>query len=658
MPRSRLRLATLLAVLVAISTLSVPLPAGAATETVRLIVTFRPGTAAGLADGLLAASGGRVVSEIEELGARVVELPVRAAQRARAAWAADPRVAGVEEDGIVQVDWTPSDPLWGYQWEQRQIRMPRSWNLTRGSARTVIAVVDTGVQPNHPDLEGQLVQGRDVLNRDRRPADDNGHGTAVAGVIAASASNGMGVTGGCPDCRVMPIKALAADGTGYWSVAARGIIWAADHGADIINLSFGGPTGGSTLYDAIAYAKSKGAVVIASAGNNNSTSLFYPGAYDNVISVAASTSLDLRYSWSNWSTSWVTLAAPGCTHSTALWSAYHSFCGTSAAAPVLSSVAALVRARRPGWSTSRLESVLIESTIPTPYPFTRHGRIDAFGAVYRADRGTAPPEGGMQPAAPLLAAGTRLVLARGDHVGYRFDNYGGIVSSQRITLGASAGAETSKQQAIPYRGGSWFYVTTGSLAGHWLASSSRVYLDPELRPSWPALDPTQRIRLAAGSHTGYRLDNAGGVMSTTEISLAADTRARTSKVAMLPGRTGTWFYVVNGELAGHWLRASADVRLKTASLPATSGTAVLQPTTPFLAPAQPVRLLAGRHIGYRLATDGSVLRRRVLDLASDSSTLSTKWMQVPGRGGWWLYIVEGRLSGLWVRATAERHLRP
>ena len=658
MSRPRLRLASVLALVVALSSVSVALPVAGAQEKVRLIVTFHPGTTSADADRAAEASGGRVVSTIGELGAQVVELPAVAATRARAAWLADARVARVEEDGLVQVDWTPSDPLWGYQWEQRQVRMPRSWSITRGTSTTVVAVVDTGVQPNHPDLQGRLVSGRDVLHRDARPADDNGHGTAVAGVIAASASNGIGVSGGCPKCRVMPIKALDANGTGYWSVAARGIIWAANHGADVINLSFGGPTGGSTLYDAIAYAKSKGAVVIASAGNNNSTSYFYPGAFDNVISVAASTSLDLRYSWSNYSTSWVTLAAPGCTHTTILWSAYHSFCGTSAAAPVLASVAALVRARRPGWSNSRVESLLRDSAISTPYAFTRHGRIDAFAALYSADTGTPPPRGHLRPAEPLLAAGTQLALASGDHVGYRFDRFGGVVRSRRISLSATSWATTAKRQAIPFRTGSWFFVSSGSLAGYWVAASSRVYLDPELRPSSPALDPGLEVTLAAGDHVGYRFDNLGGVIGSTTLTLTEEANAITSKVARLPGQPGTWFHLVTGAMAGHWVRASVDVSLRTDPLPPPSSSTVLLPTSPLLVPAQPVRLLAGRHIGYRLATDGTVLARKEITLVAEAATKSTKWMRVPGRKGRWLYVVEGPLAGFWVRANDQRHLRP
>jgi subtilisin family serine protease len=627
---------------------------------------------------------------IPELGARVVELPAVAVSNARAEWLADARVAGVEEDGLVQVDWKPADPLWGYQWEQRQIRFPKAWNITRGTSETVVAVVDTGVQAKHPDLVGQLVAGRDVLNGDRNPADDNGHGTAVAGVIAASAGNGIGVSGGCMNCRVMPVKALDANGTGYWSVAARGIIWAANHGADVINLSFGGPTGGSTLYDAIAYAKSMGAVVIASAGNNGSTDRFYPAAFDHVLSVAASSDFDLRYSWSNYSNDWVRLAAPGCTYTTILWSAYHGFCGTSAAAPVLSSVAALVRARRPAWSNTRVESLLLDSTVPTPYSFTMHGRIDAYAAVYRAHYGKDPAERWLHPSTPLLAAGTRLVFAAGTHIGYRFDSYGGVVSSRRISLNGASGAETSKRQAIPYRSGAWFYVTNGGLADYWVRESASVYLEPaatptptptptatptptptptasatatpaptttELVPTEPTLDPALRVLFNAGSYTGYRFDSDGSVIGSKGLGLAWASGANTAKVGRPTGQTGTWFYMDNGALAGYWVRSGRDVYLETDPLPKASATTALSPTAPTFSPAQRVRFAVARHVGYRYATDGTVLGRKVVVRETPSTGYATKRMHVPGQTGWWLYIEKGTLSGHWVKESSVRYLR-
>ncbi|HEX2194598.1 MAG TPA: S8 family serine peptidase [Candidatus Limnocylindria bacterium] len=641
-----------------VSSAAVPLPAAAQQESVRLVVAFRPGVAPAAADRAVQASGGRVVGRIPELGVRVVEVPAVAAARARRGLAADGQVASVEADGVVTADFVPTDPLWGYQWEQRQVRAPRAWDLNRGRYDTVVAVVDTGVQANHPDLAGHVLDGRDFVNGDRNAADDNGHGTAVAGVVGALTANGFGVAGGCPRCRILPVKALAANGTGYWSVAAQGIVWAANQGADVINLSFGGPTGGTTLYNAIAYARSKGAVVIASAGNNASTSLFYPGAFDNVISVAATTDMDLRYSWSNYSSSWVTLAAPGCTYTTILWSAYHSFCGTSAAAPVVSSIAALVESAPGPISGSEVEAILRRSTIPTPYAITRLGRIDAYEAVHRATYGTAPPNRQLKPSLPLMA-GSWVTLAAGHRIGYRFDRHGGILRTRLVPLAASITVATDKRQTIPWRAGYWFRVTTGDLTGYWVQESASVFLSrvDEVLPRWPRLNPALGVHLGDGRHRGIRVDRDGDVLAVKEVTPAA-TSARTVKVARLPGRSGVWVYLIEGTLSGYWVRTSGDVVLESDDPPAASSTSALQPASPHFAPAQRVRFTSGSHVGYRFATDGSMLSSRALWLDHRVRFDTVKRMRVPGRDGWWLHIVDGPLAGHWVRDNLAHYLVP
>ena len=236
---------------------AVPVPVAGAPSTVRLVLTLRPGTSHSHADRLANVPGGKLVARIDQLNVRVVEVPAAAVANARGRWARLAEVVSVETDGLVSVDWIPPDPLWNNQWEQRQVRAQKAWDLERGERTTIVAVVDTGVQLKHPDLAVRLVPGHDFVNNDATPADDNGHGTSVAGVIAATA-NSIGVTGMCNRCRIMPVKALAANGTGLWTVAAKGIIWAADHGADVINLSFGGPTGGDVLQNAIRYAREQG----------------------------------------------------------------------------------------------------------------------------------------------------------------------------------------------------------------------------------------------------------------------------------------------------------------------------------------------------------------------------------------------------------------
>jgi subtilisin family serine protease len=466
----------------------VPVPVAGAPSTVRLVVTMAAGTSHARADQLALVPGGRLVERIEQLNVRVVEVPAAAVANARSHWARLAEVARVDADGLVSVDWTPPDPLWGNQLEQRLVRAPRAWDLERGDRGVIVAVVDTGVQKKHPDLSARMVSGRDFVNNDSTPTDDNGHGTQVAGVIAATA-NSVGVAGMCGRCRIMPVKALAANGTGYWTVAAKAIIWAADHGADVINMSFGGPTGLPALRDAIRYARSRGAVVIGSAGNYGTTAPFYPGAYPEVISVAASTPYDLRYEWSNASTSWVEVAAPGCTFSTKIHSQWGGFCGTSAAAPMVSGIAALIRSARPAMGRSTVESILKAATVQVPFAFTRFGRVDAYRAVFRAVKGHLPGSPALQPAAPLLDPPSEVTLLPGDHAGYRFDATGAILRGAGLSTDVTTLAHTSKRGTIPGRGGFWYHIVDGALAGYWVAESSEVFLTPAATPT-PAPLPT------------------------------------------------------------------------------------------------------------------------------------------------------------------------
>ena len=152
--------------------------------------------------------------------------------------------------------------------------------------------------------------GYDFVNEDADPSDDNGHGTGIAGIVAARAGNGLGGAGFCPRCSVMPVKVVSAAGWASDVDVAPGITWAVDHGANVINMSFGG-TYSSTIASAIDYATARGVLVVAAAGNNGNSSSFYPAADAGVLSVAGTQSDDSLYPWSNYGP-WVSVAAPGC----------------------------------------------------------------------------------------------------------------------------------------------------------------------------------------------------------------------------------------------------------------------------------------------------------------------------------------------------------
>ena len=177
----------------------------------------------------------------------------------------------------------------------------------------------------------------------------------------------------------MPVKVLGQDGTGTTSDVSAGIIWAADHGAKVINLSLGAPGTTTALSEAVDYAAKKDAVVVASAGNSSSNTPFYPAAEGSVISVAASNESDELYSWSNRG-AWVQVTAPGCSDAPWLGGGYVSFCGTSAAAPLVAGIAALVRSARP--TATAIETVqAVDKAVDVVPADVRNGRVNAAVAV-------------------------------------------------------------------------------------------------------------------------------------------------------------------------------------------------------------------------------------------------------------------------------------
>jgi subtilisin family serine protease len=272
---------------------------------------------------------------------------------------------------------TPTDPLWGQQWGAALTKAPTAWAVTKGFPSTVVAVLDTGVDQSQPDLRGAFVAGYDFVNNDADPSDDLGHGTAVAGLVAARGNNGLGGAGSCPRCSIMPVKVAAADGTASEANVASGITWATDHGARVINLSLGGPYG-TTVAGAVSYARSRGVLVAAAAGNNGNSNLVYPAANPGVLSVAASQPNDQLYSWSNYG-SWVAVAAPGCDLTTLRGAGYGEFCGTSASTPVVSGLAALAMSYAPTASADAIKQAITSSAHGVGGVI--YGRVDFAGTL-------------------------------------------------------------------------------------------------------------------------------------------------------------------------------------------------------------------------------------------------------------------------------------
>jgi subtilisin family serine protease len=324
-----------------------------------------------------------VVDSERLAGAVVVDVPADQIAEAAAVLRADPAVAYVERDGIARAAAvTPNDPAFAGQWGITRTGVSTAWETTRGSAAVVIAVVDTGVK-ELPDLAGRVLPGYDFVNKDSNATDDQGHGTMTAGVIAARGGNRTGIAGICWVCRILPVKVLGADGGGSYSDIAQGIRWAADHGADIVNLSLGGDDDSRLLRDAVTYATAKGALVIAAAGNQGSPVPHFPAAIPAVLAVGAATTTDSRYSWSNYGSSWVDIAAPGCNPAQARNGIVGQFCGTSSATPFVAGVAALLASTTPAPAAETIRAALTGSAdkISGSWVPRSSGRVNAAAAL-------------------------------------------------------------------------------------------------------------------------------------------------------------------------------------------------------------------------------------------------------------------------------------
>jgi subtilisin family serine protease len=342
----------------------------------RVAVTFKPGVTRARIAAVISDAGGTLAEAIPQIHAYLVGMEPEQRAAVLASLQSSSAVASASKEPIAEAfDTSPDDTDWPQQDGLRVAGFPKAWDVTQGSSKVVVAVVDTGVDANHPDLRGALVPGWNFIGNDANPSDDHGHGTAVAGIIAARSNNHVGGAGVCWRCLVMPIKVLDAKGSGDDTTIAAGIVWAVDHGARVINLSLGGPGSSVELANALAYASAKGAVVAAAAGNAGITTQFYPAADPHAISVAATTVADHRYSWSNFG-SWVRLAAPGCNIAPTLGDGYGTFCGTSSATPVVAGLVALELSAQPTATASEVEDALARAAVPLP-AFVQYGRIDA-----------------------------------------------------------------------------------------------------------------------------------------------------------------------------------------------------------------------------------------------------------------------------------------
>lgn len=389
-----------------------PFRARRALAAALLVAAWPAATAvrAGAAVDAVAPAAGQVTTWLDASGR-----PVFTRADAPATAALDGlRYVGTGPDHPVQA-FDVNDPGRAWQWAFDAVPFQQTWPITDGTG-AVVAVLDTGVNRANPDLGAVVLDGWQILNGVQQPGgttDAHGHGTHVAGIVAAVAGNGTGVAGMAPGVRILPVKVLDDNGSGLFSDVATGIVWATDHGADVVNLSLGAAMGSPdlTVASAVRYATDRGVVVVAAAGNfgchvgvDPGCLTVYPAALDDVVAVGA---VDAGGACASYTTTapYLDVAAPG----TAIYSTYRTgyayMSGTSMASPHVAAAAALVRAAAPGLGSAQVRDLLRSRARDTAVDPACEGGgvVDPLAAVQAAAGITPTPP---LPPPPVGAGGS------------------------------------------------------------------------------------------------------------------------------------------------------------------------------------------------------------------------------------------------------------
>lgn len=353
------------------------------------------GAKAGLSEldvGKIVAVHGAKGRRIGHTDLYILDLPGKGSETAIVALLAkNPHLKFAELDQRVAAAFVANDPYAGSAWHLNKIGANFAWDLAQGAGIT-IAILDSGVDGSHPDLNARMVAGWNFYDNNATTTDVFGHGTAVAGAAAATLNNGMGVSGMAGQARIMPVRISDVNGYAYWSTVAQGVSWAADQGARVANISFGGVTGSSAVQSAAQYMKNKGGLVVVAAGNNGIDEA--TPATATMITVSATDSNDLKTSWSSYG-NFVSVAAPGLDiWTTVRGGAYQAWWGTSLASPVVAGVVGLMMSAKPDLSSSQVESLLYSSAVDLGAagrdPYYGYGRVNAAAAVQASRAAIAP----------------------------------------------------------------------------------------------------------------------------------------------------------------------------------------------------------------------------------------------------------------------------
>lgn len=362
----------------------------------QILVKFRPGISGNSVKAMSAQLGMKSVGAVNRVGVQVMKVSgdtkstlAKLRQNGNVLYA-EPNYIATASDYKLELD--VNDPMVKDQWAIDKISAPAAWDVTTGSEKTLLAIVDTGVDYTHPDLAGRVDKGKDFINNDDDAMDDQGHGTHCAGIAAASTNNAVGIAGMAPNVKILAVKVLSASGGGSYESVANGIVYAADRGSHVISMSLGGGSPSQAIQDAINYARSKGSIVVAAMGNNGRESKSYPAACEGVMAVGATDIGDNKASFSQYG-SWISVGAPGHNILSTLpmksnpigKTQYGSLSGTSMATPYAAGLMALVRDRFPNLTAdeakAKVEKACDDVGTEGFDKMFGHGRINAAAAV-------------------------------------------------------------------------------------------------------------------------------------------------------------------------------------------------------------------------------------------------------------------------------------
>ncbi|MCL6449918.1 MAG: S8 family serine peptidase [Acetobacteraceae bacterium] len=479
MRKAKFALASLLCLLVVVAAgaawASVPSTPEVELVPGEILVQFHPGVSEAARAEAHAALGGKVIYTSPFAGFQRVAIPEGATiDRMVARYSAHPLVKYAQPNSVCHAFMTPNDPLYPRQWHFPFINAPQAWDLTTGSTSVVVAVVDTGVAYENygayalaPDLAGcTFVPGYDTVNFDSHPNDDHYHGTHVCGTVAQTTNNSLGVAGMAPNTAIMPVKVLNSAGSGTAQTLIDGLYWAADHGANVITMSLGWAAGydpGPAVHDAIIYCYNKGIVLVAAAGNGNTSVVSYPAAYPECIAVGALASNNTRAYYSQWGSA-LDITAPGgdgvdrdgdgygddvlqqtFASGQPTNFGYYYLRGTSMATPHVTGVVALMMARG-ATGVENIRSILYSTAIDLGTAGWDEtfgwGKVDAYAAV-----------SAVGPAQPVMVSHIDMALNKtgvstwATAKVYVVDQYGAAVSGAAVS-GRWSGATTDTDSGV------------------------------------------------------------------------------------------------------------------------------------------------------------------------------------------------------------------